>query len=72
MELPSSRKPTLGVGGSVSVRFISERMGSIDFDASFPCSMGSSEILYRPHILGGGNLCYGQESPIGGRSANTN
>jgi len=28
--------------------------------------MGSSEILYRQHILGAGNLCYGQESPVGG------
>jgi hypothetical protein len=59
MELPSSRKPTFGVCGSASVRFISERMGSIDSDAFFPCFMGSSEILYLPHILSAGDLCYG-------------
>jgi len=67
MELPSSRKPTFGVCGSASVRFISERAGSIDFDAFFPCSMGSSKILYLPDILGAGNLSDGQESAVGGR-----
>lgn len=66
MELPSSRKPTFGVCGSASVRFISERVGSIDFDAFFPCFVGSSEILYLPHILVAGELCYRQESAIGG------
>lgn len=66
MELPSSRKPTFGVCGSASVRSISERVGSIDFDEFFPCFVGSSEILYLPHILVAGELCYRQESAIGG------
>ena len=66
MELPSSRKPTFGVCGRAPVRFISERVGSIDFDAFFPCFVGSSEILYLPHILVAGELCYRQESAIGG------
>ena len=66
MELPGSRKPAFGVCGSASVRFISERVGSIDFDAFFPCFVGSSEILYLPHILGAGILSYGQELPVGG------
>ena len=37
MERPSSRKPTLGMCGSASVWFISERV-RIDSDAFFPCS----------------------------------
>lgn len=41
MELPSSRKPTFVVCDSVSVRFISKRVGSIDSDPLFlraPCA----------------------------------
>jgi hypothetical protein len=37
MERPSSRKPTLGMCGSASVRYISEQAGSIYSDALFPC-----------------------------------
>jgi hypothetical protein len=60
MELPSSRKQTLGVCDTASVGFISERVGSIDSDAFFPCSVRSSEILYLPRIFGRADLRYGQ------------
>ena len=55
---------TLGVCGSALVRFISEGVGSIDFDASFPCSIGSSEILYLPDVVCTSVLRYGQQSTV--------
>jgi hypothetical protein len=39
---------------------------TLPIDAFFPCFVGSSEILYLPHILVAGELCYRQEPAIGG------
>jgi len=59
MERPSSRKPTLGMSGSASVWFISERVGSDRLRCVFSV-LRSSEILHLPRIFGQADLRYGQ------------